>query len=115
MLAVGLSIWSGRLYRLVASSTRPEQRFIDMSSKLVDGIVRYDETCFTTLSRMLSEERALPRDAEALSALASLGSQKASSPKLQASRLGEDGVNGLRRATVLCSSSDAHAPGPVLL
>lgn len=53
-----------------------EQRFVDMSGKLFDGIVRYDGSFFVSLSRMVNEEPALPRDTAMLARLKTLGIEK---------------------------------------
>ncbi|WP_176954082.1 DUF1254 domain-containing protein [Paraburkholderia sartisoli] len=49
------------------------QRFIDMEGKLFDGIVRFDDTYFARLARMVSEEPSLPRDADMYGSLRALG------------------------------------------
>src|SRR5262245_51715818 len=55
-----------RLYPLSQAASPHEQKFIDMSGELFDGIVRFDESFFVSLAHMLDEEPALPRDAEML-------------------------------------------------
>ncbi len=60
----------------MASKAQQDQRFIDMSGKLFDGIVRYEESYFTSLARMVTEEPAHPRDAAMFEALKTLGIEK---------------------------------------
>ncbi|SAK86168.1 putative lipoprotein [Caballeronia hypogeia] len=50
-----------------------QQRFIDMNGKLFDGIVRFDDTYFVRLARMVNEEPALPRDARMYASVRALG------------------------------------------
>jgi len=54
----------------------PQTRFIDMSGKLFDGIVRFDEHFFATLAGMIDEEPPLPRDAAMTRTLAAIGIEK---------------------------------------
>lgn len=62
-----------RLYPLANVAPPPQQRFIDMSGRLFDGIVRFDDSYFARLARMIDEEPALPRDAPMLDQLRALG------------------------------------------
>jgi hypothetical protein len=62
-----------KVYPLAQVSSPPEQRFIDMSGKLFDGIVRFDETFYASLARMVDEEPVLPRDQAMMDQLGSLG------------------------------------------
>jgi hypothetical protein len=57
-----------RLYPLAQAANPPEPRFIDMAGKLFDGIVRFDESFFASLGRMVNEERVQAHD-PALAAL----------------------------------------------
>jgi hypothetical protein len=65
-----------RVYPLAMAAKPPRTRAIDIAGKLFDGIMHYDETLFTTLAKMVSEEQALPRDAEILDGLKELGIEK---------------------------------------
>src|SRR5678816_1337114 len=45
-----------RHYSFSRAANPPEQRFIDMAGKLFDGVVRFDDSFFDSLSRMVAEE-----------------------------------------------------------
>ncbi|RCJ07431.1 DUF1254 domain-containing protein [Cupriavidus necator] len=62
-----------RLYPLAHGGKPPHQRFIDMDGKVFDGIVRYDESFYTRLARMVSEEPESPGDAALMARLSGLG------------------------------------------
>src|SRR5688572_2472271 len=62
-----------RLYPLSAADRPHRQRHIDISGKLFDGIVRYDETFYESLAAMVSEEPVLARDLAIMGQLQSLG------------------------------------------
>jgi len=63
-----------RVYPAARIDSPPsEQRFIDMSDQLFDGIVRFDATLFASLSNILAEEPILLRDAEVMRQLQTLG------------------------------------------
>jgi hypothetical protein len=68
-----------RVYPLSEAAVPPTPRFIDMSDRLFDGIVRFDESFFDSLARMINEEQELPRDAEMYERLAALGIVKGQS------------------------------------
>jgi hypothetical protein len=65
-----------RMYPLSKANTPPEQRFIDASGKLWDGIPRMDESFYAVLAKMVSEEPVLPRDLAMMNMLRSLGIEK---------------------------------------
>lgn len=65
-----------RLYPLALSKSPPPSRHIDMSGKVFDGIVRFDESFFLGLSRMVNEEPAFDRDRAFLARLRELGIEK---------------------------------------
>lgn len=65
-----------RLYPLARTSAPPEQRFIDMAGTLFDGSVRFDDTFFDSLARMVDEEPIQQRDLVAMGQLHSIGIQK---------------------------------------
>ncbi|MDX2090693.1 MAG: DUF1254 domain-containing protein [Kofleriaceae bacterium] len=65
-----------RMYPLARLGRPPEQRFIDMAGKLLDGIVRFDASFFDRLARMIDEEPALPRDAAMIEELRTFGIEK---------------------------------------
>jgi hypothetical protein len=54
----------------------PHQAQIDMTGKYFDGIVRFDESFFANLARMIEEERPNPRDTAMHQQLALLGIEK---------------------------------------
>lgn len=62
-----------RVYPLSETNVPPTPRFIDMSGRLFDGIVRFDESFFDSLARMINEEADDPRDGAMLERLAALG------------------------------------------
>ena len=68
-----------KLYSLAQVSNPPRQRFIDMSGKLLDGIVRFDETFYASLARMVDEEPVLPRDQAMMEKLRAIGIVKGAS------------------------------------
>jgi len=61
---------------LPESQNPPEQRFIDMSGQLFDGIVRFDHSLYVSLSRMVNEEPLLPRDLAIMGQLRVLGIER---------------------------------------
>ena len=76
--ALGL-VQKMKLYPLAQVSSPPQQRFIDMSGKLLDGIVRFDETFYASLARMIDEEPVLPRDQAMMDKLRGIGIVKGAS------------------------------------
>ena len=62
-----------RVYSLIQAVNPPEQRFIDMSERLFDGAVHFDDTLFDSLARMVIEEPKRTRDLVAMSVMHSLG------------------------------------------
>jgi hypothetical protein len=65
-----------KVYPLSQAADPPAQRFLDMSDVLYDGLVKYDETFFTSLARMLDEETVQPRDLQMMGMLLPLGIEK---------------------------------------
>jgi hypothetical protein len=65
-----------RVYSLSQSRNPPQQRFIDASEKVWDGIPRMDETFYAVLSKMVNEEPVLERDLAAMNMLRTLGIEK---------------------------------------
>ena len=51
-----------KIYPLSKAANPPAQRFLDMTDVLYNGLIKYDETFFTSLARMLNEETVQPRD-----------------------------------------------------
>ncbi|MDE2412048.1 MAG: DUF1254 domain-containing protein [Sphingomonadales bacterium] len=62
-----------RAYPLTQAAAPPPQRLIDMTDRLIDGIVRYDDTFFDRLARMINEEPPQARDKVAMGMAQSLG------------------------------------------
>ena len=62
-----------RLYPFARAAQPPASRFIDMTGRLFDGVIRFDLRYFDALARMLDEEPALIRDADVLHDLKTLG------------------------------------------
>src|SRR5207248_1069929 len=58
-----------RLYPLSRADVPLPQRYLDISGKLFDGLVRFDKSYYDSLARMVDEEVALPRDAALLERL----------------------------------------------
>jgi hypothetical protein len=65
-----------RIYPLSKAANPPAQHLFDMSSIMFDGLVNYDETFFTDLSRALDEETVQPRDLQMMGMLLPLGIEK---------------------------------------
>ena len=65
-----------RLYPLAQAANPPQQTYIDMSGKLVDGVVAFDETFYDRLARMVNEEPIQTRDLVTMGQLRSLGIEK---------------------------------------
>jgi hypothetical protein len=65
-----------RVYPLADAERPPEQRFIDMAGTLLDGAVRFDDSLFDSLARMVNEEPIQQRDLVAMGQLHSIGIQR---------------------------------------
>jgi hypothetical protein len=65
-----------RLYPLVKADSPPEQRFVDMSGTLFDGIVRFDESFYASLAQMINEEPVLVQDRALMGLMLPLGIEK---------------------------------------
>jgi hypothetical protein len=65
-----------RLYPLANADSPPEQRFVDMSGTLFDGIVRFDESFYASLAQMINEEPVLAQDRAMMGLLLPLGIEK---------------------------------------
>lgn len=73
-----------RLYPLANKSNLADQKFIDMSGKLLDGIMRFDESYYTSLARMINEEPVMPYDEAMMSQLKNIGIEKGKAFKADA-------------------------------
>ncbi|WP_426128266.1 DUF1254 domain-containing protein [Pararhizobium sp. PWRC1-1] len=65
-----------RIYPLSKEDNPPAQRFVDMTDTMYDGLVRYDESFYTSLARMLNEEPLQPEDLQMMGMLLPLGIEK---------------------------------------
>ncbi len=65
-----------RVYPLSKVGNPPEQRLLDMTDVMYNGLLPYDETFFTSLARVLNEETVEPRDLQMLGMLLPLGVEK---------------------------------------
>ena len=65
-----------KIYPLSKAANPPAQRLLDMIDVIYDGLVKYDETFFTSLARMLNEETIQPRDLEIMGMLLPLGIER---------------------------------------
>ncbi len=64
-----------KIYPL-AKANPPAQRFVDMTDIMYDGLVRYDETFYSSLARVLNEEPVQPRDLQMMGMLLPLGIER---------------------------------------
>ena len=62
-----------RIYPLSKASSPPEPHFIDMTGKLYDAVVPYDDRFYESLARVLNDEPVQSRDLEMLGMLLPLG------------------------------------------
>ena len=65
-----------RIYALSKAGNPPARRLLDMTDALYNGLVKYDETFFTNLARVLNEGVLQPRDLEMMGMLLPLGIEK---------------------------------------
>jgi len=65
-----------KIYPLSKAANPPAQRLLDMSDVMFNGLVKYDETFFTNLARVLDEETVQPRDLQMMGMLLLLGIEK---------------------------------------
>jgi len=65
-----------RVYPLSQAANPPVQRLLDMTDVMFNGLVKFDESFFTSLSRMLSEETVQPRDLQMMGMLLPLGIER---------------------------------------
>jgi hypothetical protein len=62
-----------RVHPLALAATPPKTRHVDMSGRLIDGAVRFDDSFFDSLARMVEEEPVHERDLVAMAQLQSVG------------------------------------------
>jgi hypothetical protein len=65
-----------KIYPLTKAGNPPAQQFVDMTDKIYNGLVQYDETAYTSLARMLNEEPVEPQDLQVMGMLLPLGIEK---------------------------------------
>ena len=65
-----------KIYPLSKAANPPAQRLLDMSDVMFNGLVKYDETFFTSLARVLNEETVQLRDLQMMGMLLPLGIEK---------------------------------------
>ena len=65
-----------KIYPLSKAANPPAQRLLDMTDVMYNGLVKYDETFFTSLARVLNEETVQPRDLQMMGMLLPLGIEK---------------------------------------
>ena len=65
-----------KIYPLAKAGNPPAQRLLDMTDVMYNGLVKYDETFFTSLARVLNEETVQPRDLQMMGMLLPLGIEK---------------------------------------
>jgi hypothetical protein len=65
-----------RLYSLAQVANPPKQNYIDMSGKLLDGVVKFDDSFYQRLAKMVNEEPVMTRDLAVMGQLRSLGIEK---------------------------------------
>jgi hypothetical protein len=88
-----------RLYPLTKADHPPEQRFMDMTGKLFDGIVRFDESFYASLAQIINEEPVLAQDRTMMGLLLPLGIEKGNEFKPDITT----------RAVLTQSAREAHA------
>jgi hypothetical protein len=65
-----------KIYPLSKAANPPAQRLLDMTDVMYDGLIKYDESFFTSLARVLNEETVQPRDLQMRGMLLPLGIEK---------------------------------------
>ena len=65
-----------KVYPLAKAGNPPAQHFVDMTETLYNGLVRYDESMFSSLARMLNEEPVQREDLQMMGLLLPLGIEK---------------------------------------
>ena len=65
-----------KVYPLSKAENPPEPRFVDMTDKLYNAIVPYDDRFYVSLARVISEEPVQSRDLQMLGMLLPLGIEK---------------------------------------
>jgi hypothetical protein len=77
-----------KIYPLSKAVNPPPQRLLDMTEVMYNGLIKYDETFYTLLARVLNEETVQPRDLEMMGMLLPLGIEKGKDFKPDAATVG---------------------------
>jgi len=88
-----------KIYPLSKAANPPAQRLLDMTGVMYNGLVKYDETYFTSLARVLNEETVQPRDFQMMGMLLPLGIEKGKEFKPDAAMV----------AQLKAAAAEAHA------
>ena len=78
-----------KIYPLSNSKNPPTQKFDDMTDIVYDGLIRYHESLYTNLARILNEEPVPPRDLEMMGMLLPLGIEEGKEFKPNATTLSQ--------------------------
>ena len=65
-----------RIYPLSQAGNPPKLRFVDMTDKLYNAVVPYDDSFYESLARVINEEPVQSRDLEMMGMLLPLGIEK---------------------------------------
>ena len=65
-----------RVYPLSQAGNPPEPRFVDMTGKLYNAVIPYDDSFYDSLARVINEEPAQSRDLQMLGMLLPIGIEK---------------------------------------
>jgi hypothetical protein len=65
-----------RFYPFIHADDPPPQKHIDMAGQLMDGVMKYDETFFDILAKVVDEEPVFARDLVAFAQLRTVGIEK---------------------------------------
>ncbi len=88
-----------KIYPLSKAANPPPQRLLDMTEVMYNGLVKYDETFFTSLARVLNEETVQPRDLQMMGMLQPIGIEKGKEFKPDAAMV----------AQLKAAAAEAHA------
>jgi hypothetical protein len=88
-----------KIYPLSKAGNPPAQRVLDMTDVMYNGLVKYDETFFTSLARVLNEETVQPGNLQMMGMLLPLGIEKGKEFKPDAATV----------ALLKAAATEAHA------
>jgi hypothetical protein len=96
-----------RIYPLAQAKNPPPSRHLDVSGKVFDAIVRFDETFFARLSRLLNEEPVMERDRAFVERLREIGIERGPySPNLATRLLHERAAREAHDRLVKCATTE---------